>query len=131
MKKVMILIMLLCSTLFISCGTGDPPSISGLQYSPSSATAGSGLMSVSGSFYFTDPDGDLAYGKFSYSSCGVGPLQDMQVPIAGVEGAESGLVGFLLFGDTSCPAGQYNILVSAIDEEGNESNTLVATFTLN
>jgi len=114
-------------------GPGTAPGISNLQYSPASVNQGEGggAVSLDGAFDFIDPDGDVDFCRFSGRRCGTGPVQHNDFDIPGVDGLTIGTVWFVSYIDTTCPPGSYQGIISVFDKQGNQSNELSATLTIN
>ncbi len=130
---------LLCLTvaaLFTGCGGGDgggghPPTISNLQYSPTSALVGAdnGTFTVSGNFYFTDSGGDLATLHVRTYDHSGNPVGALSTPLIGVDGATTGtLYGSITFNTNT--ADVYRFELQVVDSAGDASNILRGAFTV-
>lgn len=113
-------------------GEGGPPSISNLFFGPTSAFVRQqgGLVGVSVSMEYTDPDEDLAFVRMSAQPCGEGPVQHEDIAPGGITGSQQGVVWLSTRVTSLCPAGTYSYEFSLFDRKGHQSNTLGATFTL-
>jgi hypothetical protein len=126
----------LCLSLFASCGSdegqGTPPRISNLFLGPGEAPAGRrpGLVGVSVSLEYADPDGDIAFVRMSSLPCGQGSLEYMDMAPGGITGNQAGVVWLSTRLRTNCPAGTYTYEFSVFDQKGHQSNVLPASFTL-
>ncbi len=110
----------------VGCGDGkegNAPSISNLDYSPTTAAVGD-FPVVSGTFDFSDVDADAELLGVAVDTPsgqhGAAPPE----PAQGVNGQETGTVFFAFQLDTSS-AGSYDFELWLIDEQGNASNRLV------
>jgi len=101
---------------------GSAPSISNLQYSPSSAFGGTGPALVMGSAQFSAPQGNLASFHLTTSA---GATQS--VSLAAAAGLTSGTIQGAFQIDTS-QLGNYTFDVWVVDSGGNVSNHLSGTF---
>ena len=126
----------LCVALALGCGNdegaGSPPRISNLFLGPDTARAGPrpGLVGVSVSLRYADPDGDLAFARMSTRPCGQGSLEHVDMAPGGVTGEREGVVWLSTILSTDCPAGTYVYEFSLFDQKGYQSNVLPASFTL-
>jgi hypothetical protein len=122
----------LCLALVLGCGddngTGTPPRISNLFFAPTSGNVGQrGMVGVSISLEYADPDGDLAFVRLSSRPCGEKPVEDVDIAPGGITG---NLVWLSTMITTACPPGTYTYEVSVFDQKGHQSNSQEATFTL-
>lgn len=131
-----LLAVLLTALGLAACGGGDgggdlgtAPTLSGLNYAPTSVYVGDGggTQVVSGEFAFVDPDGDLSTATLSVLDASGGTLSTTSVPIAGVTGQTSGVVSGQVTVSTTV-AGNFTIRVSVVDRDGLRSNELNGTF---
>jgi hypothetical protein len=111
-----------------SCGGGGgggmsgPPTISNLQYSPTSAVQGSSSVTVSGSVDFTSPGGNLSTLHLS-TSAGV----SQSFPLSGVAGKTSGMLS-ASFALSVTALGHFSFDVWVVDSNGQSSNHLTGAF---
>jgi hypothetical protein len=124
---------LLAATLLFAtaCASDDgtPPAITGLTYSPMTATHGV-VVTVTGSFTFDDDDGDLAdlHGELTL------PDQTKQsLPKADIRALGDMKTGTLGFQLQALPptVGSYKFQLWVTDDADNESNRLDGTLTAN
>ncbi len=103
------------------------PSISNLQFFPSSAFQGegNGTLIVTGTFDFSDQGGDLSTLYITMSDGST-----LSAPIEGVSGDLSGTIQGQLEADTGT-VGQFEFQVYVTDSGGRKSNILTGTFTVN
>ncbi|MBI5527170.1 MAG: hypothetical protein HY897_12615 [Deltaproteobacteria bacterium] len=108
-------------------GGGSAPVISELTYSPDTGTAGT-QITISGSFMFTDADGDVSKVATGATPPG-GAFQEG--PVAEIQGAgkTQGQAMFIL-ALLPTVAGEYTFEVWLIDAAGNASNRLSGTVTV-
>jgi len=109
-------------------GGGDsqsPPRISNFTFIPTVLYVGS-VQPFSGSFDFTDSNGDLASATLEILSSTGTLLQSETIPIEDVSGLRSGSIEGLVEGDTST-AGTFTVRVYVTDRTGLDSNTLTAS----
>lgn len=137
--KVRTAFLCVCMAFILACGSddsgdsdnnGSPPLISNFEGTPDSAQAGSGDVTVTGTFDFVDADGDVALLRISWRICGEGDWQIVDMPIADVYGTTAGSIGYEIIVGTDCPPGVYPARVSVFDAAGNQSNVLTASLTL-
>src|SRR5687768_12854589 len=127
MKNSLVLLALVagCS----SGGDGKAPSIAALTYTPMTVPTGQ-QSTVSGSFTFTDEDGDADQLGIDVTlpdnSTQSLPMSDLQ----NVGDMTSGTIAFAVF-ITPPAAGSYKFTVFITDEGDNESNKLMGTLTAN
>lgn len=127
-----------CLFLALSPGCGDDegegvaPSISNLFFSPASAFVlrQGGLLGVTVSMDYADPDGDIAFVRIRFRFCGEGELQHVDIAPGGITGHQAGAIWISTRLPRDCPAGTYPYEFSVFDQKGLESNTLEATLTL-
>jgi hypothetical protein len=112
-----------------SGGDGKAPSIAALTYSPMTVPAGV-QTTVSGSFTFTDEDGDADQLGIDVTlpdnSTQSLPKSDLQ----NVGDMTSGTIAFSVF-ITPPTAGSYKFAIFITDEGDNTSNKLMGTLTAN
>ncbi len=103
------------------------PSISNLQFSPSSALQydGNGMMTATGTFDFSDSGKDLMTAYLT-SSSGATVLASL----AAASGQSSGTLQGTVQVDTTT-LGQYTFQLYVTDSAGKRSNTLTGTFDIN
>jgi hypothetical protein len=112
---------------------GDPilnaPLISNLNYSPTSATlnSGGGTVTVTGSFNFTDADGNLSTVTWTVFDTLGNQIGSYTETITGAAGVTSGTISFIINGDTT-ESGNFSLNVYVTDITGLHSNTLSGTF---
>jgi len=138
----------LCITVLLGlagCGGGgdggggvilvnSTPSISNLQYSPTSATLnqGGGSITINGTYDFIDNGADLAGGSVTVKAFDLNNIQTINTntPItANVAGLTSGTLSGPATADTTV-AGTFNFILYITDSNGNKSNELTGTFTV-
>jgi len=110
------------------------PSISNLQYSPTSATLnqGGGSITINGTYDFIDNGADLAGGSVTVKAFDINNIQTVNTntPItANVAGLTSGTLSGPATADTTV-AGTFNFILYITDSNGNKSNELTGTFTV-
>jgi len=124
----------LAAGVLIACGSddesGSAPTVSNLQYSPTSAQSFTGQVTVSGSFDFTDPDGDPAFYRVSLKPCGWDDPIHFDFDHVGTTGSHSGTIHFSNLTDTECEPGDYDKTIRMCDQKGNWSNAITLVFTL-
>jgi len=111
---------------------GPVPYISQLEYDPKSAAPGEGggAVAVRGTFDFFDQDGDLSTIRVCTPACGEDPEICDDTPVFGEPGDQSGTLNVSFQMKTTCGAGEHHTTVMVLDDQGHESNTLTATFTI-
>jgi len=119
--------------LSVGCGGGSggghAPAISNLQFSPTSAAVGDGggVLTVNGSFSFTDSGGDLATLQLTTYDQAGNQIGTIPTPLSGLSGITSGtLFGSATFNTTT--AGVFTYKIQAMDAAGSASNILQGTF---
>jgi hypothetical protein len=105
-----------------SVGMTRPPTISNLQYSPANAVQGSGSVTVTGSFNFTSPGGNLSTLQLATSA---GANQSF--PLSGAAGQTSGMLS-ATFAVSIATVGHFTFEVWVVDGQGRQSNHLAGTF---
>ena len=110
-------------------GSGTAPSISGLTYSPTAVyvNAGGGQTDITGTFDFTDPDGNLSSLVMVVLDSGGQTVQTSTIAIAGVAGLTSGTIQ----GAVTIPtltAGNFTVQIYVTDTAGLRSNTIEFIF---
>ncbi len=121
-----------CLLLFTHCGGGGgstggtggtAPTISSFQYSPSVEYLSTTPMSFTGSFSFSDPDGDLSSATLTIADSSGATISTTTEPIQGAGGQTSGV----LFGSVTAlvpVVDNYAIRVFVTDSRGLQSNVL-------
>jgi hypothetical protein len=146
-KIFLLLIAMLFAVAFTACGGGDEgggggnqppvdstPSISNLQYSPSSATLnqGGGAITVYGSYDFIDHGGDLNGGFVTIKVYDQNNnlTSNTSTPFTGdITGITSGTLGGPVTVNTTV-AGIFRFVLQITDGKGNKSNELTGIFTV-
>ncbi len=110
---------------------GTAPSISSLTIDPSQVYVGDGggQADVSGSFYFTDPDGDLSTVTLNIFDASDQLITSNVAPISGASGLTSGIIQGTVTVTTAI-AGEYKVKIYVTDSSGNNSNILETIFTV-
>ena len=113
-------------------GEGVAPIISNLFFGPASASVlqQGGLLGVTVSMDYADPDGDIAFVRMHFRSCGESEARHVDIAPGGVTGNQAGAIWISARVPRDCPAGTYLYEFSVFDQKGHESNTLEATLTL-
>jgi len=109
------------------------PVISNLSYSPTSVVqgAGGGVVTVTGTLDFTDPDGDVISERGCVDTCPTGGPRICQINrISGAMGLTSGVIKLSVPVQTTGTPGVYGGDFTVIDSKGLESNTLQVSFTI-
>ncbi len=101
---------------------GTAPTISNLQFSPTSVSKDSGIVMVNGSVSFVDPDGDLRRLRLSRAD-------GQFIDTAATTSLTSGTIVAAVAVDTSV-AGVFSFTVQAFDANNNASNTLTGLFSI-
>jgi hypothetical protein len=105
---------------------GSPPSISDLTYAPTTVTVGQ-LTTITGTFSFTDPDGDLKEMTASLTPPAGQPQTLPAQALQNEAGQTSGMAQLQLVLQPPL-AGTYSFEVWLTDDAGNDSNHLTGTF---
>jgi hypothetical protein len=127
----------------ISCGGGggggggtspppppqNAPSISNLNYSPTSAflNDGGGLVGVDVTFDFNDPNGNISTVTISVFDMRGNQIDTITVPVLGVSGDTSGTIMGTIDADTTV-SGLFSFQMYVSDATGLQSNILSGTF---
>jgi hypothetical protein len=140
MKKLALF--LLAALLIVSCGSsggggggGDSkhqPSISNLEYSPTSANQGDGggMVTVDGTFDFIDKGGDVKKLTLIGYDSGMNETDRITIDITGASGITQGTIFIQAFVETNI-AGTFYFTVHVTDSKGKSSNALMGTFVVN
>lgn len=114
-----------------SSANGNAPTISSFSIYPLEVYVGEGggQTDVSGSFNFTDPDGDLSTLTLKIFDTSDQLISTDVTPISGVSGITTGIIQGTATVITTT-AGEFTIQVYVTDEQGNNSNTLETVFTI-
>jgi len=128
---------LLALLLFSACGGGGggdggsstAPTITDFQYGPTGVyvNEGGGTTTLSGSFEFVDPDGDLASMSVLVYDSSDQMIDSIIDPFTDAGGVTSGTIELIGEVDTTV-AGVYAIQVFVTDADGQDSNIIEATF---
>jgi hypothetical protein len=127
MNKILAATLVLASACASDDGTA--PTISTLTYSPNTATHGV-TLTVTGSFMFTDEDGDLAELGGGITLPDQTKMTLAKTNIRAIGDQTSGSLGFQLQ-VTPPVAGAYGFQLFVTDESDNVSNRLDGTITAN
>ena len=127
-----------CLFLSLSPGCGDDegegvaPGISNLFFGPASGFVlrQGGLLGVTVSMDYADPDGDIAFVRMRFRVCGEGEVQHVDIAPGGITGNQAGTIWISTGIPTDCPVGTYLYEFSVFDQKGHRSNSLEAPFTL-
>ncbi|MDX2086540.1 MAG: hypothetical protein SFX73_01765 [Kofleriaceae bacterium] len=122
---------LLTTLLLTACAADDglSPQIANLTYTPSTATHGQ-VVTITGTFTFTDDDGDLAELGAEITLPDRTTQTFPMSKLGGVGDMTTGTLGLQL--QVLPPtAGSYAFSLWITDEAGNESNPLEGTLTAN
>ena len=125
---------LFCTILIVvACGGGGggsaPPQISDFTSYPSWTTqdASEGWITVRGSLYFSDPDGDISLFNLKVYDSGSNLINSTDVPIQGANVITAGyLSGEVMVGIAETGDFRFEVLVA--DSGGRVSNTLDGIF---
>lgn len=111
---------------------GNAPTITNLNYSPSSAqlNEGGGTVLVTGTIDFTDQDGDVSSLTISTYNAAGQPIATTTSPVPGAIGKTSGAVAVSVSVPTTV-AGSYTFQVFLTDATNHNSNHLSGTFSIN
>lgn len=134
-KRILVVMSFISVIMLHGCGgggggvaggsTGPAPILSDVSISPSEAAAGLTIM-LSGSFTFSDPNGDLGGGTFNYTY--ENTTFSLTLP-SSFDGITSGTAYFDLDVVLSATTGTMSIPCWLIDRAGNQSNTFEVSFT--
>ena len=111
--------------------SGVAPTISGLSFSPSAVyvNEGGGQADISGTFDFTDPDGNLSTFTVIVHDPGGRVVQSETSGITGVSGLTSGTIqGSVTI--TTTTAGVFSVQIYVTDTSGLSLNTIEFVFTI-
>lgn len=106
---------------------GTAPTIDMLSLDPATAKVGA-QTTITATVHFTDPDGDIDTVDVEIEPPSA-QATTMSADIVGADGETDGKAEFLL---TVVPpeAGDYGVRITVVDTQGNRSNELDATFTV-
>lgn len=105
------------------------PTISALSYVPTAVYVndGGGQTTVNGTFYFSDPEGDLSTTTLQVLDASGQPVFSQVIPISGASGVTSGVIqGSVTV--TTVAAGNFTIQIYVTDSHGLDSNRLSGVF---
>ncbi|HME44556.1 MAG TPA: hypothetical protein VKF36_15810 [Syntrophorhabdales bacterium] len=140
MKLSKILFPLVILLLLAACSGGggggggavpvpSPPSISNLQFSPTSAAFNSGTATVTGTVDFAAPQGNLSTVTVTTFNATGQQLSTQTAPIQGMSGRTTGTISGTAQYATTAP-GAFSFQVFVTNSSGLNSNVLTGSFAI-